>query len=93
MTAIFFNIITAMFVNCDKLIRHQQTKNGRDLTRFLILFGAYGSVILSIIYSTCLWITNFNTILHYINLAFFPVIFVLGFSLWFTNMGLKNTPN
>ena len=89
----FVNIILAMIIHSDKIVRYQQTKTGKKLMRFIILFYAYFMVIYAFTYSTCIWITNFKCNIHFIKIAFIPALVIMGFSIWFTKMGLKNIEN
>ena len=54
MEIVFFNILIAIIVSGEKLVKFQETKNGKVLMRFLILTCAYLVVILALIYSLCI---------------------------------------
>mgnify|MGYP007059741914 CR=1 FL=1 len=80
----------AIIANSSKIVRYQQTENGKKLMQFIILSYAYLMVIYTFILSLCIWITNFKCNVNFIKIAFIPVLVTLGFSLWSTKMGLKS---
>lgn len=93
MTSSFVSIILAIIVHSDKIVRYQQTENGKKLMRFLILSCAYLMVIYTFILSVCIWITNFKCNINFIKIAFIPVLVTMIFSLWLTKKGLESIEN